>query len=291
MINKILYIIILIFLLGCNDTSPINSNDNGPSIFNGCTDLQACNYSESAIIDDGSCYYLEDMLQQGYCNCYDDVYDECGECGGNDYDFCDNDYDGIDNIFDLCPYDYDNDLDGDGICGDIDNCPSIENSEQSDQDNDLYGDECDLCPEDPLNECFPDEGYSYLVTYDWYCTGSPGTSTITFYGDGYAEISDYSGTWGSDLGSTYLYSGLCSSEFLDIDLQFKFDNYNTYYYWDLEEGIGTNSIEGYHDDVTYNGQYNVDGLTSLSTSSYNSSDFNLKNNHKLISIKNVTTTK
>ena len=68
-------------------------------------------------------------------------------------------------------------------------------------------------------------------------------------------------------------------------------DYNTYYYWDLEEGIGTNSIEGYHDDVTYNGQYNVDGLTSLIISSYNSSDFNLKNNHKLISIKNVTTTK
>ena len=34
----------------------------------GCTDAAACNYSENAVEDDGSCAY---------------VVDECGECGGN----------------------------------------------------------------------------------------------------------------------------------------------------------------------------------------------------------------
>ena len=41
------------------------------------------------------------------------------------------------------------DLDGDGVLFDDDNCPSIHNPEQIDIDNDNLGDECDLC--DNLN--------------------------------------------------------------------------------------------------------------------------------------------
>ena len=50
-----------------------------------------------------------------------------------------------------------------------------------------------------------------------------------------------------------------------------FDDFSTtYYYWDLEGSIGTNSIKGYHDysdSITYYGEgwepFTIDGLTSL----------------------------
>jgi hypothetical protein len=39
-----------------------------------------------------------------------------------------------------------NDIDADGACGDIDNCPAVSNPGQVDADTDGYGDECDNCP-------------------------------------------------------------------------------------------------------------------------------------------------
>jgi hypothetical protein len=42
-----------------------------------------------------------------------------------------------------CPNDPNDDIDGDGICGDIDNCPNIANTDQSDLDGDGQGDFCD----------------------------------------------------------------------------------------------------------------------------------------------------
>ena len=33
---------------------------------------------------------------------------------------------------DICPYDYNNDIDSDAICGDIDNCPNTPNPNQED---------------------------------------------------------------------------------------------------------------------------------------------------------------
>lgn len=43
-----------------------------------------------------------------------------------------------------CPLDPDNDLDGDGVCGEIDNCPAVANPDQLNTDSDLQGDACDL---------------------------------------------------------------------------------------------------------------------------------------------------
>jgi hypothetical protein len=43
----------------------------------------------------------------------------------------------------ICPNDSDNDVDGDGVCGDIDNCPSTPNADQADGDNDGTGDACE----------------------------------------------------------------------------------------------------------------------------------------------------
>src|SRR5438067_1003993 len=39
-----------------------------------------------------------------------------------------------------------NDLDGDGVANDVDNCPTIANADQRDFDADGIGDVCDHCP-------------------------------------------------------------------------------------------------------------------------------------------------
>ena len=55
----------------------------------------------------------------------------------------DADGDGIGDLCDPCPLDSLNDVDQDGVCGDVDNCPDVANPEQSNIDLDADGDECD----------------------------------------------------------------------------------------------------------------------------------------------------
>ena len=98
-------------------------------------------------------------LVPGVCGCpiadYDSDGDETMDCG------------------DGCPFDPDNDVDNDEVCGPescpvaedcpgepvcadgnaedcTDNC-SIENTDQADSDGDALGDVCDFCPDDPTN--------------------------------------------------------------------------------------------------------------------------------------------
>jgi len=61
----------------------------------------------------------------------------------------DRDRDGTGDACDPCPDDPDNDADGDGLCGDIDNCPLSANVDQADADLDGVGDTCDNCVEAP----------------------------------------------------------------------------------------------------------------------------------------------
>jgi hypothetical protein len=59
----------------------------------------------------------------------------------------DSDGDGIGDACDRCPYDAENDIDGDGVCGNEDNCPTVYNPKvaglQPDLDGDGIGDACD----------------------------------------------------------------------------------------------------------------------------------------------------
>jgi alpha-tubulin suppressor-like RCC1 family protein len=55
----------------------------------------------------------------------------------------DADHDGSADCADACPNDADNDVDADGVCGDLDNCPTLANATQTDTDSDGEGDACD----------------------------------------------------------------------------------------------------------------------------------------------------
>ena len=54
---------------------------------------------------------------------------------------------------DDCPLDADNDLDGDGVCGDVDPCPADVND---DSDGDGSCDSDDACPNDPEDDADAD---------------------------------------------------------------------------------------------------------------------------------------
>ena len=69
-----------------------------------------------------------------------DIIDRCSGLPGTDTDG-----DGSPDSCDVCPNDSLNDIDRDGICGDIDNCPFINNPGQEDTDGDTFADSCDNC--------------------------------------------------------------------------------------------------------------------------------------------------
>ena len=58
----------------------------------------------------------------------------------------DQDADGAGDACDACPFDPDDDLDADGVCGEADGCPATFDPGQADADADGQGDACDPCP-------------------------------------------------------------------------------------------------------------------------------------------------
>ena len=65
----------------------------------------------------------------------------------------DGDADGLGDACDVCPNDPFDDLDGDGLCGEVDNCPVDPNAAQTDGDSDGFGDACDPCVANPDTMC------------------------------------------------------------------------------------------------------------------------------------------
>ena len=76
MINRILIIEVLLFM-SCD--KEVVSAEN----VYGCTAPAACNFNPNATIFDDTCFYLEALLEEGYCDCDSNIIDECGDCGGN----------------------------------------------------------------------------------------------------------------------------------------------------------------------------------------------------------------
>lgn len=63
-------------------------------------------------------------------------------------------------------------LDGDGVCRELDNCPAVANADQADSDGDGIGDKCDLCPDDAENDadgdgiCANDDNCAAVANFD-----------------------------------------------------------------------------------------------------------------------------
>jgi hypothetical protein len=108
--------------------------------------------------------------------------------------------------------------------------------------------------------------WSTTMTYDWYCTGSPGSATMNMCANGVADLEGNSGTWAASGTEWPAGDGLCPGETITNDLMFMFDNYTTKYVWDTEGDDIYTPGAGYHDDEGYNGPDNADGLTCINGS-------------------------
>ncbi len=129
----------------------------------------------------------------------------------------DTDLDGFGDLYDFCPADHLDDVDADGFCGELDNCPLVPNPSQIDGDGDGVGDACDRCPSDDGNPattgdvcsaegvCLgwfaaPPPCNAPEVLDFWPAQGEPGT-VVTVVGCGFGSFTPQEGESWLVLGS------------------------------------------------------------------------------------------
>ncbi len=120
-------------------------------------------------------------------------------------DACDDDDDG-DTVLDgadACPKDAADDVDSDGLCADVDNCPTLANASQADLDEDGVGNVCDNCPDeanatqvdtdlDGLGDACDDDNDNDFVPDNWpdNCRQVPNPDQVDQDGDGVGDACD-----------------------------------------------------------------------------------------------------
>lgn len=111
----------------------------------------------------------------------------CEGTGCRNTDQADRDGDTIGDICDVCPDFFENDIDADGVCGDVDNCPEVANGPQQDnqhdEDNDGVGDACDNCVDDANPDQLDTDGDLYGNACD-ECPDDPLKTLVGFCGCG-----------------------------------------------------------------------------------------------------------
>ncbi len=78
------------------------------------------------------------------------------------------------------------DIDLDGVCTPLDNCPTNANSGQANADGDLLGDACDACPNDPANDVDADGVCGNVDN----CPTTPNAGQADLDGDGLGDVCD-----------------------------------------------------------------------------------------------------
>ena len=89
----------------------------------------------------------------------------------------------------MCPNDNLNDIDLDGVCGDIDNCPNTADPLQLDFDLDVIGDVRDPCTDGDL-DTFGDPGFPANVCAEDNCPGTANPGQINDDGDEFGNACD-----------------------------------------------------------------------------------------------------